>query len=410
MKQFTLSPTILSALCEQLITYLKSIQMMPRTIDNYKSVLRKLQRFAAERGETIYCRELVDAFISENGFQERQNDPGHMYYRTGQMLHDLASGNVPGISYSRHTAIPAISDAWNSCVECYRNSLSAKNQSSSTIKTKLARLKDFLLFLMQQNVLKPVQLKPGTITDFIAHAGHRYKAVYRYNLFQSLKDFLTFLYLNSLVPVNFSLFFSSLPDPSDSVLPSFYSHGQIQQVLCSIERNTFMGKRDFAMVQMIAQTGIRAVDMANLQLGNLHPNSSEIRFQQHKTKKWLDLPLTEELWSSLYDYLSCRKEGQCQYLFVRATNARMAMPVTPSCISAVVKKYIHLSGVYSPGKKAGAHSLRHSLAVSMTNSGTPFPIISKALGHSSMEVTKEYAGISLEQLSTLALEVSIYER
>lgn len=410
MKQFTLSPTILSALGEQLITYLESIQTMPRTIDNYKTVLRKLLRFAQERGETIYRKELIDAFISGNGFQERKNDPGHMYYRTCQMLHDLAAGSVPCISYSRHTVMPDISDAWNTSIGCYRNSLTAKNQSPLTIKTKLARLKDFVLFLMHQNVLEPIQLKPKTITDFIDYAGQRYKVIYRYNLFQSLKDFLSFLYLNSLVPVNLSLFFSSLPDPSDSVLPSFYSHGEILQVLCSIDRSTFMGKRDFAIIQLLAQTGIRAVDMANLKLENLHPNSSELHFQQHKTKKWLHLPLTDELWFSLYDYLSCRKEGQCQYLFVRITNARTAIPVTPSCISAIVKKYIHLSGVYSPGKKAGAHSLRHSFAVSMTNSGTPFPIISKALGHSSMEVTKEYAGISLEQLRTLALEVPMYER
>lgn len=384
--------------------------MMPRTIDNYKTVLHKLQRFSVERGENIYSRELIDTFISENGFQERKNDPGHMYYRTCQILNDLASGNVPGHSYSRHPVMSTISDDWKLSIECYKNSLTSKNQSLSTIKTKLERLKDFFLFLMQRDILTPVQLKSEIVTGFIDYAGQHYKAIYRYNLFQSLKDYLSFLYSTFLLPTNYALLLYSLPDPSSSVLPSFYSPEEIQRVLCSVDRNTFMGKRDFAIIQMIAQTGIRAADMADLKIGDLCPNSSEIIFQQHKTKKWLRLPLTDELWFSLYDYLSCRKEGGYTYLFIRNMNARVSDPVTASCISAIVRKYILLSGVYSPGRKAGSHSLRHSLAVSMTNSGTPFPTISRVLGHSSMEVTKEYAGISLEQLTTLTLEVPMYER
>jgi len=171
-----------------------------------------------------------------------------------------------------------------------------------------------------------------------------------------------------------------------------------------------MGKRDFAVIQMIAQTGIRAIDIANLKLEDICPSSREIQFLQNKTKKRLHLPLTDEMCFSLYDYLSSRVDYQCPCLFIRITDARVAFPVTSSCISAITKKYIRLSGVYSPDKKAGSHSLRHSLAVSMTDAGTPFPVVSKVLGHSSTEVTKKYAGISLNQLRILALEVPVYER
>jgi len=410
MKQSTLDPIILSDLCSQLIAHLESIHMMPRTIDNYKVVLRKMQLFAEERDKGLYCEELINDFIHENGFQERASDPGHMYYRTCRMLHDLARGSIPRHYYSRHNTTIPLPAPWNASIEEYKSFLNSKHQSLSTIKTKLSRLKDFFLFLMRTDILTPAKLHPAVITDFIRYASQTYKPIYRYNLLQSLKDFLSFLYSSSLVSDNYALLLSSLPDPRNSVLPTSYSPEEIRLILGSVDRNTLMGKRDFAVIQMIAQTGIRAIDIANLKLEDICPSSREIQFLQNKTKKRLHLPLTDEMCFSLYDYLSSRVDYQCPCLFIRITDARVAFPVTSSCISAITKKYIRLSGVYSPDKKAGSHSLRHSLAVSMTDAGTPFPVVSKVLGHSSTEVTKKYAGISLNQLRILALEVPVYER
>lgn len=410
MKKSALSHVFISDLCCQLITHLESIDMMPRTIYNYKIVLRKVQRFAAERGESIYSEELINDFIRENGFQERRSDPGHMYYRTCRMLHDLAKGSIPSHSYARHSTIISLSAIWSSTIEEYRKSLISKQQSSITVKTKLERLKDFFQFLVDAGVSSPAELNPTVVIDFIHHASQTFKPIYKYNLLQSLKDFLSFLYSSSCTIDDYAILLSSLPDPGKSKLPTTYSSEEIRTILDTIDRNTLMGKRDFAIIQLIAQTGMRAIDVANLKLEDICPASCEIRFLQHKTNKRLQLPLTDGLSVSLYDYLSSRVDYQCPCLFIRVTNARTAQPVTSNCISAVVKKYVRLSGVYSPGRKAGAHSLRHSLAVSLTDSGIPFPIVSEVLGHSSTEVTREYTGISLSLLRILALEVPIYER
>ena len=410
MEESTLGSIFLTDLCNQLVAHLQSINMMPRTICNYKTVLRRIQKFARERNEDFYCKKLVNDFIQENGFQERANDPGHMYYRACRMLHDLAQGLKPNHYYARHEDTIHLSDAWRTSIQQYKNFLSLKHQSSSTIKTKLKRMKGFFIFLMKADISAPAGLHPIAVTDFIRYADQVHKPIYKYNVLQTLKDFLLFLHSSSLTFENYALLLSSLRDPSDSVLPASYSPEEIKKILNSIDRATLLGKRNFTIIQMIAQTGIRAIDIANLRLDNICSTSREIQFTQHKTKRKLHLPLTDELYFSLYDYLSSRKEYQSPYLFIRVTDARATSPVTSSCISAIVKKYIQLSGIYSPNKKSGAHSLRHSIAVSMTNAGTPFPIVSKVLGHSSTEITKEYVGISLNLLRVLALEVPIYER
>jgi len=410
MKQSELNPILLSDLCDRLIIHLESIRMNPRTVDNYRVVLRRLKRFAAAKGADIYSRELLNEFIDENGFQERSGDPGHMYYRTCKMLHDLAVNALPSISYSRHDAAIPRSHDWNVTTKNYASYLSSKYQSPNTIKTKLDRLKAFLTFLVDSGIQAPQGLTVVVITDFIRHASQTYKAIYKYNLLQSLKDFLSFLYEASLAQDDFSSLLSRLPDPKDSVLPVTYSPIEIRAVLRSIDRDSLMGKRDFAIVQMIAQTGIRAIDVANLKIGDIDFVSNKIRFLQHKTTRYHQLPLTETLFDSLFDYLSARADYACPNIFIRTTDARADLPITPSCVAAVVRKYVRLSGVYTYGKKAGSHALRHSLAVSMTEDDTPFPVISSVLGHSSTEVTKEYAKISLNRLHALSLEVPIYEK
>jgi site-specific recombinase XerD len=326
------------------------------------------------------------------------------------LLHDIARGATPSHSYARRDTSIQLSSIWNASAEEYKDFLNAKNQSYDTVRTKLSRIKDFFAFLMQSEIFTPAELHPSAISDFIRRVAQTHKPIYRYNMLQSLKDFLSFLYSSSHISNNYALLLSPLPDPSDSVLPTTYSVEEIRAILSSVDRNTLMGKRDFAIIQIIAQTGIRAIDVANLKLEDICTEPCELRFLQHKTKRRLQLPMTDELKFSLYDYLRSRENYQCSYLFIRITDARAAIPVTSSCISAIIKKYIRQSGVYCPGRKAGAHSLRHSLAVSMTDAGTPFPIVSKALGHSSTEVTKKYAGISLNLLRKLALEVPLYER
>jgi len=303
MKQSTLGTIALSDLCSQLVAHLESIHMMPRTISNYNVVMRKLQQFAEKRGANYYSDELINSFIQEKGVRERFNDPGHMYYRTCRMIQDLAQGSVPRQSYSRHSTAIALSFAWDDCVNKYKSFLSSRLQSSVTIKTKLERLKSFFLFLMKAKVLSLDDLNPLAITDFIYHASQTYKPIYKYNLLQSLKDFLLFLHSASLVTSNYGLLLSSLPNPGHSALPTPYSIDEIRTILGSVDRSTLMGKRDFAIIQMIAQTGIRAIDVANLKLENICPDSHEIRFVQHKTGRMLSLALTDDLSTSLYDYL-----------------------------------------------------------------------------------------------------------
>ena len=94
MKQSELNPILLSDLCDRLIIHLESIHMNPKTVGNYQAALRRLKRYAAAKGEDFYQRDLLDEFISENFFQKRSSDPGHMYYRTCMMLHDLAANSI----------------------------------------------------------------------------------------------------------------------------------------------------------------------------------------------------------------------------------------------------------------------------------------------------------------------------
>ena len=60
-------------------------------------------------------------------------------------------------------------------------------------------------------------------------------------------------------------------------------------------------------------------------------------------------------------------------------------------------------------KKAGAHSLRHSLATNMLKNNTPLPIIKEVLGHTNINTTERYISVDIEGLRRMSLEVPTYE-
>ena len=75
----------------------------------------------------------------------------------------------------------------------------------------------------------------------------------------------------------------------------------------------------------------------------------------------------------------------------------------------IVNKYFKKANINTYGKHHGAHSLRHSLSVSLLSNGIGIGDISKVLGHNQIETTKEYLRVDLQQLKKISLEVPKWE-
>jgi integrase len=204
-----------------------------------------------------------------------------------------------------------------------------------------------------------------------------------------------------LFPVIFSNKFETIP--------SYYSTEEIREILICIDRDTVIGRRDYLVMLLAVQLGMRAGDIRQLKFNNIKWNLDAIEFIQEKTQNMLHLPLLENLKYALIDYLkNSRPESGSAYIFIRH-RAPFIPFVTGNVFFGTINKYMKAAGISINHRKHGLHSMRHSLAGNLLKQNTPLPVITGVLGHESSNTTKLYLRIDIEQLRSVALEVP-YER
>lgn len=203
--------------------------------------------------------------------------------------------------------------------------------------------------------------------------------------------------MNDLFPVISSYKFDRLP--------SYYSTEEVNSLLCQVDRNSTIGRRDYLILLLAVQFGLRAGDIRQLKFQNIKWSRNTIEFIQQKTNTSIQLPLTDEFKYAVADYMkNSRPEIDDQHIFVRH-RAPFQPFVRTNSFHHTVNKYMKLAGVKLNGRKHGLHSMRHSTASNLLQNNTPYPVITGILGHKNTATTKCYLRIDIQQLRTVALEV-----
>lgn len=187
-------------------------------------------------------------------------------------------------------------------------------------------------------------------------------------------------------------------------LPSVYTNEEITVIINSIDRNSTIGKRDYAMISLALYLGLRAKDIVELKFENIDWENNTINLVLSKTEKEMALPLLPEVGNAILDYLqNARRVCDLKYIFISDKG-----PISKAGDTSVYycfKKYIKSSNIDTKGRKCGPHSFRHSLATRMLKDGEPLPVISEVLGHNDTKVTTVYTSIDFDSLRDCALEV-----
>ena len=184
------------------------------------------------------------------------------------------------------------------------------------------------------------------------------------------------------------------------LIPRAISPDQVRQVLSHVDRHTAVGRRDYAILLLLARLGLRAGEIVSLELGDIDWTASCLSVRG-KTGRRHQLPLTKEVGDAIVAYLQHgRPRTSCRRLFLCA-RAPIRGFLGPSTVSTVVRHVLVRAGVRAP--TLGAHQFRHGLACQMLRHGASLSEIGELLGHRSPETTKIYAKVDLEVLRTLAL-------
>jgi len=349
--------------------------------------------------------ETLGMFIEDVRSHRNLSAPDYRqcFVRCFRILQSLEKGEDPKSHYRKKLLV--LPDQFLHIDTGYRHWLSRKGQCQNTIETKASRLLCFFLYLGTIGIPES-EIRFETILNFKASIQNRgYSEAYKANILFSLKDFIGYLVDTESLEAAANEYVGTICSHKDSRLCSYYSPEEINRVLLGIDRNTVLGKRDYAIILLMAELGLRESDVLCLKMDEFDWTKKELSLRTGKTKYPLILPFTDTLLLVLADYIkNARPDSDPSLLFPRISPSHEGI-YSRGMIYYAVDRYFKRAGIATANKHHGPHALRHSLTSSLYRQDVVPSTISTVLGHSSTNVTKAYLWMAPEQLRKLALEV-----
>lgn len=276
-----------------------------------------------------------------------------------------------------------------------------------SIKLYLERFSEFVSTISE--IQKENDLKIGHIILFIDSCA-LYTHLTLYATIICVKQYIQFMENNLLLENNISHHIPKIPKKRNRTFPKAFTKDESNALLNSISRNTSKERRDYAMILLAARLGLRASDIANLQLNNIDWEYNQINLVQQKNNTPLTLPLLKDVGEAIINYIkNGRPNIDIQYVFLRE-NAPYSQ-INASALHMIVDGYLKRAKIkISAGKKHGPHALRHSIATLLLENNIPISTIKEILSHKSSETTKIYLKIAQKQLLECALAVPKLEK
>lgn len=215
-----------------------------------------------------------------------------------------------------------------------------------------------------------------------------------------LRSFFRFAKARGFTALDLAVVVPSVPTWEISGPPKYLSTEAVQCVLRACDQSTVRGKRDYAILLLLARLGLRAGEIVTLQLDDIDWINAELTVRSKKGNGWAKLPLPVEVGRALAGYLKIRPPSPWRNVFVR-DYAPFTPFVASGPVSVLVRKSIDRAGVKSA--RTGAHVLRHSLATQMLSRGASLDEIGRVLRHRDPDSTAIYAKVDLSALRGLAL-------
>ena len=215
------------------------------------------------------------------------------------------------------------------------------------------------------------------------------------DLVSALRSFLRYLHLVGRIETPLVWALPSIADLRDRTLPRGLGAAAVRRLLASCDRRTLVGRRDFAILSLLARLGLRAGEVAGLQLDDVDWRRGLLLIGG-KGGRYDELPLPDDVGQALVSYLRRRPRCASRAVFVRVTAPRQEL--NRSTIGWVVRAACDRAGL----PRIGAHRLRHTAATEMLRGGAPLAEIGQVLRHREQKTTAIYAKVDRTALRPLA--------
>jgi integrase/recombinase XerD len=288
-------------------------------------------------------------------------------------------------------------------IDGYRQHLErVRGFATSTIWRHADLASDFLRFLAyEDNLQRLAHIQPVDLERFIGEASARVGRITMQKVIAIMRSFLRFLSASGRAPVRLDQYLESPRYYRGQHLVRALPWDKVLSILRAIDLSTLKGRRDYAMLLLIATYGLRRGEVASLTLDDIQWRARVIRVPRPKVGTPLAVPLTDEVATALLAYLHDRAaEPGTRQLFLRVRAPQG--PILSSAVGDAFDFWAARAGVRMPGL-GGPHALRHGVAMNLLRRGTSLKTIGDLLGHRNVESTGIYLRLQIEDLRDVAL-------
>jgi site-specific recombinase XerD len=220
----------------------------------------------------------------------------------------------------------------------------------------------------------------------------------------ALRSFLRYLHLSGQVDRDLSLQVAAPRVYALESVPRALPWEDVLKVLAAPDRSTAAGRRDYAVLQLLAVYGLRAGEVAALALADIDWRGERIRIRRSKGGDASWYPLHSEVGEAIADYLRQGRPASPHSQVFLALSAPVRPFPRSGPVSNIVARHLRRAGVEAP--HWGAHTLRHSRAVHLLQHGFSLKAIGDLFGHRHPQSTFVYAKAAIDDLRSVGLEIT----
>lgn len=244
-----------------------------------------------------------------------------------------------------------------------------------------------------------VKLDQAAIIGFVERHAQDHSAATAKAMCWVLRAFFRYLRRQGWSSIDLARSVPTVRRWSQTTLPTSLSSRQVQQVLDGCDQHTATGRRDFAILMLLARLGLRANEVTKLMLDAIDWRSGQI-LVDGKGRRRTPMPLPPDVGAAIANYLKDgRPQSDCRRVFLRQDAPHVGFSTSAS-IYVVANTALKRAGIQGFAHM-GAHLFRHSLASELLRSGASLAEIGQVLRHRDPDTTRLYAKVDIEALRGL---------
>ena len=334
----------------------------------------------------------------------------YLRYRTRRQ--DIHRGDATALKQlldflRRHDAIPAEKTRQRrpspveQLVRAYERYLREERAlATATIVNYVRFIREFLKDCFGRGPIRLSQLCAGDVVRFVQRQAPRLHLKTAKLLTTALRSFLQYTRYRGYVRLDLAAAVPVVANWSMPSIPRAIAADQVRRLLAQINRRTAVGRRDYAILLLLARLGLRSSEVVFLELDDIDWKNGSLNVHG-KGGRLVQLPLPKDVGEAIAAYLQHgRPRSTSRRVFLRA-KAPIRGFLGPSAVGTIVRHALLRAGIDAP--TTGAHQFRHGLATEMLRHGASLSEIGELLGHRSPETTKIYTKVDINALRTLAL-------